>query len=419
MRCKTYVTPTSYLELIKTFKTLLNKKRLELLTLKDRYVVGLEKLEFSEKQISIMEVELKELAPKLASTSEETKELIKIIEKETQQVEETKKIVEADEAVAAKETAAAQAIKEECESVLAQAMPAMNAALTALDTLKQNDITIAKTMTNPPSGVKLVMESVCILKNIKPEKKVDSSGKAVEDYWPPAKKMLGDLRFLENLKEYDKDNIPPQIMAKIRMKYTNNPDFNPDIIKNVSSACEGLCKWVRALEIYDKVIKDVAPKRKKLATAEASLGGLTAELESKRGELKSVTDKLANLSGQLEAKQEEKANLESNMKLTELKIDRAAKLIAGLGGEKERWIQNVENLTSTYDNIVGDVLLSAAYVAYLGPFSLDYRLKSYESWHSMCIEKSIPVSTRFSLSSTLGDAVKIRDWQIYGLPVDK
>lgn len=45
------MTPTSYLELIKTFKNLLNKKRLEILTLKNRYQVGLEKLDFSEQQV--------------------------------------------------------------------------------------------------------------------------------------------------------------------------------------------------------------------------------------------------------------------------------------------------------------------------------------------------------------------------------
>jgi len=33
----------------------------------------------------------------------------------------------------------------------------------------------------------------------------------------------------------------------------------------------------------------------------------------------------------------------------------------------------VETLSSTYDNIVGDVLLSASVVAYLGPFTLAYR----------------------------------------------
>ena len=45
------MTPTSYLELIKTFKNLLNRKRLDILTLKERYTVGLEKLEFAASQV--------------------------------------------------------------------------------------------------------------------------------------------------------------------------------------------------------------------------------------------------------------------------------------------------------------------------------------------------------------------------------
>lgn len=43
-------------------------------------------------------------------------------------------------------------------------MPALNAAIAALDTLKQNDISLVKAMANPPNGVKLVMEAVCIMK---------------------------------------------------------------------------------------------------------------------------------------------------------------------------------------------------------------------------------------------------------------
>jgi dynein heavy chain len=56
-----------------------------------------------------------------------------------------------------------------------------------------------------------------------------------------------------------------------------------------------------------------------------------------------------------------------------LKLERAEKLISGLGGEKARWSNQIVNLTHTYDHIVGDVLLSAAFVAYLGAFTLDYR----------------------------------------------
>lgn len=67
--------------------------------------------------------------------------------------------------------------------------------------------------------------------------------------------MLGDIKFLDSLKEYDKDNIPVPVMKKIRDKYMSNPDFEPSLIRNVSSACEGLCKWIRAMDVYDSVIK--------------------------------------------------------------------------------------------------------------------------------------------------------------------
>ena len=39
-------------------------------------------------------------------------------------------------------------------------------------------------------------------------------------------------------------------------------------------------------------------------------------------------------------------------------------------------------------------------------------------WYEMCKEKEIPVNDNFSLITTLGEPVKIRDWQIAGLPVD-
>ncbi len=39
-------------------------------------------------------------------------------------------------------------------------------------------------------------------------------------------------------------------------------------------------------------------------------------------------------------------------------------------------------------------------------------------WQKVCRQKKIPCSDIFSLSNILGDAVKIRAWQIAGLPVD-
>ena len=114
------------------------------------------------------------------------------------------------------------------------------------------------------------------------------------------------MNFLAALKEFDKDNIPEPIIKKIRQKYISNPDFDPEKIKNVSSACEGLCKWVRAIEVYDQVAKVVAPKRASLQKAESEFGGLMASLQQKQGELKEVTDKLDKLNQDLDTKQAEK-----------------------------------------------------------------------------------------------------------------
>lgn len=51
LRRHNYVTPTSYLELILTYKTLLNLKRDEVDTARNRYIVGLQKLEFATSQV--------------------------------------------------------------------------------------------------------------------------------------------------------------------------------------------------------------------------------------------------------------------------------------------------------------------------------------------------------------------------------
>lgn len=55
------------------------------------------------------------------------------------------------------------------------------------------------------------------MKQIKPERKPDlTTGRMMEDFWGPSIKLLGDMKFLEHLKSYDKDNIPVPVMKRIR-----------------------------------------------------------------------------------------------------------------------------------------------------------------------------------------------------------
>ncbi|NXW28891.1 DYH3 protein, partial [Phaetusa simplex] len=420
LRRHNYVTPTSYLELILTFKTLLNSKREEVDMMRARYLMGLQKLDFASSQVAEMQKELTALQPELIQTSAETEKMMIKIEKETTEVDAKKELVSADEKEANEAAAVAKAIKDECEGDLAEAMPALQAALAALDTLNPSDISLVKSMQNPPGPVKLVMESICVMKGTKPERKPDpsGSGKMIEDYWGPSRKILGDLKFLESLKTYNKDNIPPAIMKRIRERFIDHPDFQPAVIKNVSSACEGLCKWVRAVEVYDRVAKVVAPKRERLREAEALLDVQMQKLKTKQAELKEVVDRLQALNDEFDNMNDRKRELENNIELCSQKLERAEQLISGLGGEKDRWTEAARLLEIRYIDLIGDVLLSSGTVAYLGAFTVDYRLKCQKQWQVLCNEKNIPCSSDFSLSNTLGDPVKIRAWQIAGLPID-
>jgi dynein heavy chain len=72
-------------------------------------------------------------------------------------------------------------------------------------------------------------------------------------------------------------------------RYIPNPEFNPNIVRHVSTACEGLCRWVRAMEVYDRVIKIVAPKRAKLQEAEQELARQMKRLSEKHSQLQQVS----------------------------------------------------------------------------------------------------------------------------------
>lgn len=273
-------------------------------------------------------------------------------------------------------------------------------------------------MKQPPAGVKLVLEAICVMKNVKPERINDASGKKVDDYWKPSLKLLSDMKFLESLQTYDKDNIAPNIIKVIRDKYIPNPEFVPEKVKSAASAAEGLCKWVRAMESYDRVAKVVAPKKEKLKGAESSLSTAMASLEVKRSQLKEIQDKLQKLTDELSNNKSKKGNLESQVDMCSKKLERAETLIGGLGGEKIRWTQAANDLGLQYTNLTGDVLLSSAVVAYLGAFTAAFRQDQINDWCKFVESKSISRSATYSLTQTLGDPVKIRSWNIFGLPSD-
>lgn len=108
-------------------------------------------------------------------------------------------------------------------------------AVASLKSLNKNDVVEVRAMTRPPLGVKMVVEAVCIMKEVKPKKIAgDKPGERINDYWDPGKALLSDPgKFLESLFKFDKDNIPDDVIKKIQ-PLIDNPDFTPAAIAKVS-----------------------------------------------------------------------------------------------------------------------------------------------------------------------------------------
>ncbi len=57
----------------------------------------------------------------------------------------------------------------------------------------------------------------------------------------------------------------------------------------------------------------------------------------------------------------------------QIKLERAEKLITGLASTKEGWKERKQKLEEKYNYLVGDSLITAAFLSYAGPFPFEYR----------------------------------------------
>jgi dynein heavy chain len=57
------------------------------------------------------------------------------------------------------------------------------------------------------------------------------------------------------------------------------------------------------------------------------------------------------------------------------KLDLAQRLVNALGSESERWGAAIVRLGEEIELVLGDVLLAASFVSYVGPFNKKFRMK--------------------------------------------
>lgn len=400
-----YVTPTNYLELVTGYRMLLAEKRKELGDAANKLVNGLEKIDDTRQKVEVMSVELEETKRQVAEYQRECDEYLVVIVQQKRDADDQQKAVSARSEKIVIETQECEKLAADAEADLKEALPALEAATNALNSLNKNDISEIKAYTKPPDIVAMVMEAVMVLRKSKPE-------------WSEAKRQLADPNFIKQLINFDKDNMSDKVLRKIR-NYVTRPEFDPEEVGRVSNAAKSLCMWVRAMDVYGRIFKVVEPKRIALKKTQDALAAKQKSLADAQAKLKEVTEHVEELQRNYETKLKQQHELAEKSRITAIKLDRAAKLVSGLAGERSRWEESVSNLRTSIGYLVGDCLLAAGFLSYLGPFTSTYRDSMVSTWLEHMHTCEIPCDPNFNTAQFLAKPTDVRFWNIQGLPSDR
>ena len=206
-----------------------------------------------------------------ASKKEKAEGIAEVVAKE-------KAVVEVQTANAQIEREQVQKIAEEVglkqrdtEADLAKAEPAVDAAMKALDTLDQKDISSCKGMLKPPPKLDEVFAAtMCLLAGIMPSVVILKSGRVKDTSWDAAKKQLMSnikdyMTYLKDIKKHvDENTINHNNFREVR-QYIEKEYFNVETMKTKNQAAAGLCSFVLNIVTYYDIVTTVEPKRKALA----------------------------------------------------------------------------------------------------------------------------------------------------------
>ena len=421
-----YTTPKSFLELIKLFKGMLSKSMTKLIDAKERYEVGVVKLNETQEIVSKLEEDL-------LVSSVEVEAIKKVADEQATIVGGEKEKVDAQASIANVESekcaVIASAVAEKMASVqkdLDAALPLVAKAKAALDGLNLKEIQMLKALANPPTDVAKTFTCVLnLLAGIDPAVPVDKKGRLVaENPWKASLKLMQNpAALLDQLKGFgacvDADKVPPQNFKAIRATLAEET-FTKEAISGKSAAAGGLCDWVINITMYYDVVISVEPKKLAVAEAQETLAAANSKKEEMETLVADLTEKLAKLQKEFKIAMDAKEAAEAEAARCASRLDLANRLVNALGSESERWNNAIAKLTIDIELVVGDVLLASAFVSYVGPFNKKFReIIIDDEFVTFFKKNNIPSSPGNNPLEILTDDATTAGWNQQKLPSDR
>jgi dynein heavy chain 1 len=290
---------------------------------------------------------------------------------------------------------------------LADAEPAVLEAQAAVSSIKRQHLQEVRTMANPPDAVKSTMESVCTVLG----HKIDS--------WRTVQGIIRRDDFIQRIVNFDTTSqMTKTLREQMKRDYLSRSTYNFETVQRASKACGPLVKWVLAQVRFSEILDKVEPLRNEVQSLEQ-------QAEQTKQQAATIITMISELEASIQRYKEEYAVLisqtqaiKSEMERVQSKVDRSMKLLESLSSERARWEAGSRTFDVEMSTIVGDVLLSAAFLAYSGFFDQHYREVMWQEWIGHLTEANIKFKPELSFTEYLSTADDRLSWQSRGLPSD-
>ena len=386
--CFVHVIPALFLRVITGFTTLLLKTKLDIKTTFSRLALGRFKLIATSERVEKMQATLTVASTEVSTAMDTAERQREKLGEESHKVDLEAKAAALEEEECEKIRIDIQTLKFEAQADLDRALPILEKAQHALESLDKSSLIELKSFKAPHRDVHTVMMAVLTLLSGIPGSGVKLRPIEIKKGqqflvtggdpnagplgWYAAQRSMRDITsFLNLLRSYadviDQGLANPDAIHAVDV-YLALPTFERVTIERRSRAAAGICEWVINISKYYKVWCEVDPKRKHLDAEGKRLAKSEAKLISARNHFRKVQEQLGLLTDAFtNATSKKNDALRRYQQLSE-KLELAERLRSVLGSEKERWEEEIKTLSKKSSSFIGDTLMTITFATYSGGF---------------------------------------------------
>lgn len=369
-------------------------------------LMGLDKLRATVEQIEEMQSLLSTKRKRLEDANSEANDRLRCMVEQQQAAESKREASLVLQTELQRQEAAMAQQRASVLQELSEAEPSLLDAQAAVSNIKKQHLSEVRSMTNPPSPVKLAMESVCIL-----------LGHRV-DGWKSVQSLIRRDDFISTVVHLDTAHIPQSLRERLQREYLDRPEYNIDSIYRASSACGPLARWVLAQIHYAHILESVGPLRAQVQTLEEQASLTRQEAIKADATVAELEESIDSFKREYASLISETQALTNEMHTVEARVARSARLLDGLSSERERWEHGREAFDAQVKTLPGDALLCAAMITYAGFFDQACREALWHAWVARLGSCNVPVRAALSFADTLSTADERAAWQNLGLRSD-